>query len=101
MSQFVKVRKPVFVFSAVLVIALIAEFVLLEGTLGVSLPKDRNSAVSRLEIKVKGTEQHFITRNRRFTVVELLTEHGTRSEPLVLRETILDRKSTRLNSSHL
>ena len=88
MSQFVKVRKPVFVFSAVLVIALIAEFVLLEGTLGVSLPKDRNSAVSRLEIKVKGTEQHFITRNRRFTVVELLTEHGTRSEPLVLRETV-------------
>jgi hypothetical protein len=88
MSQFVKARRSVFVFSAVLAIALIAEFVLLEGTLGVSLPKDRNSAVSTLEIKVKGTEPHFITRNRRFTVVELLTEHGTRSEVLVLRETL-------------
>jgi hypothetical protein len=88
MSQLAKLRKPGFIFSAALVFALIAEFVLLEGTLGVSLPKDRNSAVSRLEIKVKGTEQHFITWNRRFTVVELLTEHGTRSEPLVLRETV-------------
>jgi hypothetical protein len=88
MPQFVKLRKPVFVFSSVLAIALIAEFVVLEGTLGVSLPKDRNSAVSSVEIKEKGTEQHFITRNRRFTVVELLTEHGTRSEALVLRETV-------------
>ena len=75
MSQFVTAKKPVLVFSAVLAVALVAEFVLLEGTLGVSLPKDRNSAVSTLETKMKGTEPQFITRNRRFTVVELLTEH--------------------------
>jgi hypothetical protein len=34
-------KKPAFAFSALLVIALISEFVLLEGTLGVSWPKDR------------------------------------------------------------
>ena len=48
--------------------ALIAEFILLEGAFGISLPSDRDSAVSSLEVKTKGTELHFITRNRRFTV---------------------------------
>lgn len=88
MPQFAMVlKKPAFVFSSVLVIALIVEFALLEGMLGVSLPADRNSAISKLEIKVKGTELHFITQNKRFTVVDLLTAHGTRREALVLRET--------------
>jgi hypothetical protein len=85
MSQFVKVvRKPAVVFPVVLVIALIVEFVLLEGTLGVSLPSDRYSAMSRLDVKVKGTAPHFITLNKRFTVVEVLSKRG--SEDLVLRE---------------
>jgi hypothetical protein len=94
MPQFARVvRKPAFAFSAALVIALIAEFALLEGALGVSLSADRNSAMSRLEIKVKGTELHFVTQNRQFTVVDLLTVHGTRSEALVLLETFfIDRK---------
>jgi hypothetical protein len=34
-------RNRAIVFLAVLVVALIAEFFLLEGTVGVSLPKDR------------------------------------------------------------
>ena len=65
--------------------ALVAEFILLEGTFGVSLPSDRDSAVSSLEIKTKGTELHFITRNRRFTVVDFWT-NDPHSKPLVLRE---------------
>jgi len=63
--------------------ALVAEFLLLEGTLGVSLPSDRDSAVSSLEIKTKGTELHFITRNRRFTVLDFWTK-DPHSQPLVL-----------------
>jgi hypothetical protein len=86
MSQFVKVvAKPAVLFPVVLIIALIAEFVLLEGTLGVSLPSDRNSAISRIDVKVKGNgASHFMTLNKRFTVVELLSKRG--SEDLVLRE---------------
>ncbi len=79
-------KKQAIVFTIILVIALIAEFLLLEGTFGVGLPRDRNSATSTLEIKVKGTELHFITRNERFTVVDLFTDHGTQREALVLRE---------------
>jgi hypothetical protein len=87
MSQFAKVvRKPAVVFPVILVTTLIAEFALLEGTLGVSLPRDRVSAISRLEIEVKGADLHFITWNKRFTVVDLFTEHGSRREALVLRE---------------
>jgi len=85
------VRKPAVVFPVILVIALIVEFVLLEGTLGVSLPSDRNSAISRIDVKVKGTELHFVTLNRRFTVVELVLKRG--SEDLVLRESFfMDRE---------
>jgi len=64
---------------------MIAEFFFLEGTAGVSLPEDRYSAVSTLDIKVKGSggEDHFITRNNRFTVVEI--GYPARG-PLVLRE---------------
>ena len=94
MSQFVRVlRKPAVVFPVILVIALIMEFVLLEGTLGVSLPSDRDSAVSRIDIKVQGRAGalHFITLNKRFTVVELVLKRGT--EDLVLRESFfMDRE---------
>jgi hypothetical protein len=86
MSPFANVmRKRVIVFPAILVVALIAEFLLLEGTLGVSLPSDRNSARSTIEVKIKGNDlDHFITLNKRFTVVELRSKR--RSEDLVLRE---------------
>ncbi|HEV2696400.1 MAG TPA: hypothetical protein VGU90_00295, partial [Terriglobales bacterium] len=86
MSSFAKVmRNRAIVFPVILVVALIAEFLLLEGTLGVSLPSDRNSAMSTIEVKVKGTDlDHFVTLNKRFTVVELLSKRG--SEDLVLRE---------------
>jgi hypothetical protein len=79
-------RKPAIVFPVVLVAALIVEFFALEGTLGVSLPSDRNSAVSRIDIKVKGSagSTHFITLNKRFTVVEVILKRG--AEDLVLRE---------------
>jgi hypothetical protein len=94
MSQFAKaLRKPAVVFPVILFIALIVEFVVLEGTLGVSLPSDRNSAVSRIEIKVKGSAgaTHFITQNKRFTVVEVVLKRGT--EDLVLRESFfMDRE---------
>jgi hypothetical protein len=81
-------KRPAFVFSTLLITALISELVLLEGTLGVSWPKDRYSAVSQLTVNVQGTDIHYITQNRRFTVVnDFLTEHGTRREALILRET--------------
>jgi hypothetical protein len=81
------IRKPAFIVAIVLPVALIAEFVILEGVHGVSLPSDRGSTVSGYEIRHKGTEPHFTTRNSRFTVVELLIEHGTHIDVLVLRET--------------
>jgi hypothetical protein len=84
--RFAMVRNPVLVFSAVLAITLIAEFILLEVTVGVSVPHDRNAAVSTLEIKAKGTGLHFITQNRRFTVVDLFTAHGSHRKALILRE---------------
>ena len=86
MSPLAKViRKRAIVFPAILVVALIAEFLLLEGTLGVSLPSDRNSAMSTIEVKVKGDgADHFITLNKRFTVVERTLKVGL--EDLVLRE---------------
>jgi hypothetical protein len=95
MHQFAKVRKPVFLFSAVLVIVVIVEFVLLEGTVGVSLPQDRNSAISRLEMSGKGTELHFITQNKRFTVVDLWTAHGSQRQALILRDSFfMDREDS-------
>jgi len=86
MPPFVKVtRNRAIVFPAILIVALVVEFLLLEGTLGVSLPSDRNSAMSTIEVKVKGNgANHFVTQNKRFTVVELLSKHG--SEDLILRE---------------
>jgi hypothetical protein len=86
MSPFAKViSKQAIVFPVILVVALIAEFLLLEGTLGVSLPSDRNSALSTIEIRMKGNgADHFVTQNKRFTVVERTLKRGF--EDLVLRE---------------
>jgi hypothetical protein len=78
--------KRVFVISSVVLSALIAEFFILEGTVGISLPSDRHSALSSVEFKVKGMEQHVIMRNKRFTAVDILTPHGSGREALVLRE---------------
>jgi len=86
--------KQVCVAGAIVPGSLIAEFFILEGTIGISFPSDRYSAVSRAEIKVRGLEEHRITWNTRFTVVDLLTAHGTRSEPLVLRETFFADRQT-------
>jgi hypothetical protein len=80
--------KQLFVVVSIVVGALIAEFLFLEGTIGISLPSDRYSALSSLEIKDKATGLHFITRNRRFTVVDFWTAHGSRREALVLRESV-------------
>jgi hypothetical protein len=94
MSRFATVlRKPALLFAVILVVALIMEFVVLEGTVGVSLPSDRNSAMSRIDIKVKGSAgaTHFITENKRFTVVEVVLKRGT--EDLVIRESFfMDRE---------
>jgi hypothetical protein len=88
-------KKTAVAFSIALLVALIAEFVLLEGTLGVSLPQDRSSAISKVEIKEKGIGLHYITQNRRFTVVDLLTDHGSGRETFVLRETFyMDRQDS-------
>ena len=86
MSPIAKVTsKQAIVFLVILVVALIAEFFLLEGTIGVSLPSDRNSALSTIEIKMKGNgADHFVTQNKRFTVVERTLKRGM--EDLVLRE---------------
>jgi hypothetical protein len=65
MSWFTRVvKKPVFILAVILPVTLIAEFVILEGDVGISLPSDRGSAVSSYEIRQKGTDLHFITRNK-------------------------------------
>jgi hypothetical protein len=52
MGEFVTVaRKPVFILAIIL--ALIVEFVILEGVVGISLPSDRGSVVSSYEIREK------------------------------------------------
>jgi hypothetical protein len=61
----------IFVIACIILAALIAEFFILEGTIGISVPSDRNSALSTLEIRDQGRELHFITLNKRFTVVFL------------------------------
>lgn len=64
--------------------ALIAEFLLLVGTVGVSLPWDRYSAVSTLKIETNLSRLHFITDNKRFTVIQSFA--GPRLRDVVLRE---------------
>lgn len=87
--------KQIFGIVCVVLAVAIAEFFILEGTIGISLPLDRNSALSTLEIQAKRTELHFVTRNKRFTVVDFWTAHGTRREALILRESFfMDRKDS-------
>src|SRR5690242_13503453 len=87
------IKKPVFILAVILPAALIAELVVLEGSLGIALPSDRGSAVSRYEIREKGKEQHYITRNKRFSIVDLWSKNGSALEELVLRESFtMDRQ---------
>jgi hypothetical protein len=87
--------KRIFVIAGIVLAVLIAEFLILEGTIGISVPSERNSALSTLEIRDQGRELHFITRNKRFTVVDFWTDHGTRRQALVLRESFfMDRKDS-------
>src|SRR5258708_966705 len=95
MSRFdAVIRKPIIILAVMLPLALIAEFLILEGVVGISLPSDRGSAVSSYEIRDKGTELHFITRNKRFTLVDLWLPHASTTETLVLRESfVMDRQA--------
>ena len=87
------IRKPAFILAVILPVALIAEFVVLEGVHGISLPSDRGSAVSSYEIRQKGKELHYITRNKRFSIVDLWSRHGSAVEALVMRESfVIDRQ---------
>ncbi len=87
--------KRIFVIAGIVLAALIAEFFILESTIGISVPSDRNSALSTLEIRDQGRDLYFITRNKRFTVVDFWTDHGTRREALVLRESFfMDRRDS-------
>jgi hypothetical protein len=82
-------KKPVFILAVILPITLVVEFVMLEGFVGISLPSDRGSALSSYEIREKGTDLHFITRNKRFSIVDLWSRHGSGREALVLREAVV------------
>src|SRR5271167_237069 len=83
------IRKPAFILAIMLPVALIGEFVALESLHGISFPWDRGSAVSSYEIREKGTEVHVITRNKRFSIVDLWSRHGSAVEALVLRESFM------------
>ena len=88
--------RQIFAIVSLVVGALIAEFFILEGTIGVVEPSNRNSALSSVEIRREGFEIHFVTRNRRFSVVDFLTEHGTRRQTMVIRESFfMDRQDGR------
>ncbi len=88
-----RIRKPVVFFAAVFTAALIAEFLILEGFAGISLPSDRDSATSSYEIREKGKELHYITRNKRFSIVDVWSKHGTAVDAIVLRESfVMDRQ---------
>jgi hypothetical protein len=63
--------------------------VILEGIVGISVPLDRGSAVSSYEIREKGAELHFIPRNKRFSIVDVWSRHGSAREALVLRESFV------------
>jgi hypothetical protein len=45
--------------------------------------------MSSYEIREKGTELHFITRNTRFSIVDLWSRNGSAVEALVLRESFV------------
>jgi hypothetical protein len=100
MSRFTLIRKPAFILAVILPVVLIAEFVLLEGVVGVTFPRDRGSAVSSYEIREKGKEVHFITRNKRFSIVDLWSRRGSVVEALVLRESFVIDKQEGIEGDH-
>ena len=83
------IKKPVLILAVILPLALVAECVVLEGIPGISFPSDRGSAVSNYEIREQGEELQFITRNKRFSIVDLWSKHGSAREALGLRESFL------------
>jgi hypothetical protein len=90
MSRFsALIRKPAFIVMVVLPAALIAEFAILEDFVGITLPSDHGSAVSTYEIREKGKEEHFITQNKRFSIVDLWSKNASTVEALVLRESFM------------
>ena len=97
MSRFrVLATKPLFMLAVILPTALIVEFAILEAGIGISLPSDRGSAISGYEVREKGKEVHFITRNKRFGIVDLWSKNGSAVEALVLRESVVtDRQCSR------
>jgi hypothetical protein len=88
MSRFSAViKKPGFILAVLLPVALAGEFLVLEGFVGLSFPSDRGSAVSSYEISEQGEGVHFITRNKRFSIVDVWSKNGSAVEAVVLRET--------------
>ena len=89
----VLVTKPLFILAVLVPIAFIVEFFILEAGAGISLPSDRGSAVSSYEVRERGKDVHFITRNKRFRIVDLWSKNGSAVEALVLRESsVTDRQ---------
>jgi len=83
------IRKPQFLLSVVMPIALITEFLLLEISFGITLPSDRGSAVSTYEIREKGQELHFITETSDLA----LPMFGARTVPLGRRSSFASQSS--------
>ncbi len=67
--------------------ASVAELLLLEGTIGLSLPFDRYSARSTAAIEIRGRDDHYITRNSRFYIVDV--PRGSHADTLVLKESVV------------
>jgi len=88
--------KQVLVIGSIVLGALVAEFFILEGTVGIVMPSNRHSAMSSVEIRDKGLEINFVTRNNRFSVVDFYTADGTRRQAMVIRESFfMDRQDGR------
>src|SRR4051812_6975580 len=81
-------KKRSVMFLLVLAGVVVGEFLFLEGTMGISLPSDRGSAVSTVAVTVKGRgADHVVTENKRFTALEYIPGPGpARFGPVILRE---------------
>ncbi len=79
-------RTPVFTFAVIVPVLLVVELLALEVGIGITLPWDRGSALSSYEIREKGTELHFVTRNKRFSIVDVWSKQGSARKALVLHE---------------
>jgi hypothetical protein len=101
MSRFSEVvRKPVFILGVIFPLALVGELVALEGLVGISFPSDRGSGISSYEIREKGQELHFITRNTRFSIVDVWSKHGSAREALVIRESFVRDRQDGIEGAH-